>query len=108
MPGSRPGTVKIRKRGAAQTAIQTPARTPAQAALAAHSQAQTAAQSSTAQSAQRRRVARPTEREEESAFAPLIDWLMHGNLLLKTGVVVLFSCCALLRSGFMCRLKCAI
>lgn len=30
------------------------------------------------------------EREEESAFAPLIDWLMHGNLLLKTGVVVLF------------------
>ena len=89
MPGSRPGTVRIRKRGAAQTAAQTPARTPAQAAMPAQSQAQAAAQSSAAQSAQRRRVARPAEREE-SAFAPLIDWLMHGNLLLKTGVVVLF------------------
>ena len=84
MPGSRPGTVRIRKRGAAQTAAQTPARTPAQ------SQAHTAAQSSADQSDRRRRVARPAEREAESAFAPLIDWLMHGNLLLKTGVVVLF------------------
>ena len=90
MPGSRPGTVRIRKRGAAQTAAQTPARTPAQAALAAQSQAHTAAQSSADQSDRRRRVARPAEREAESAFAPLIDWLMHGNLLLKTGVVVLF------------------
>ncbi|OFK85966.1 MULTISPECIES: DUF2339 domain-containing protein [unclassified Eikenella] len=89
MPGSRPGTVRIRKRGSAQTAAQTPARTPAQAAMAAQSQAQTTAQSPADQSAQRRRVARPAEREE-SAFAPLIDWLMHGNLLLKTGVVVLF------------------
>ena len=89
MPGSRPGTVRIRKRGTAQTAAQTPARTPAQAAMAAQSQAQTTAQSPADQSAQRRRVARPAEREE-SAFAPLIDWLMHGNLLLKTGVVVLF------------------
>ena len=90
MSGSRPGTVRIRKRGAAQTAAQTPARTPAQAAMPVQSQAQAAAQASAAQSAQRRRVARPAEREEESAFAPLIDWLMHGNLLLKTGVVVLF------------------
>ena len=90
MPGSRPGTVRIRKRGTAQTAAQTPARTPAQAAMAAQNQAQAAAQASADQSAQRRRVARPAEREEESAFAPLIDWLMHGNLLLKTGVVVLF------------------
>ena len=90
MPGSRPGTVRIRKRAAAQTAAQTPARAPAQATMAAHSQAQTAAQSSAAQSARQRRVARPAERKEESAFAPLIDWLMHGNLLLKTGVVVLF------------------
>ena len=89
MPGSRPGTVRIRKRGTAQTAAQTPARTPAQAAMAAQSQAQAAAQASADQSAQWRRVARPAEREE-SAFAPLIDWLMHGNLLLKTGVVVLF------------------
>ena len=89
MPGSRPGTVRIRKRGTAQTAAQTPARTPAQAAMPAQSQAQMTAQSSADQSAQRRRVARPAEREE-SAFAPLIDWLMHGNLLLKTGVVVLF------------------
>lgn len=89
MPGSRPGTVRIRKRGSAQTAAQTPARTPAQAAMAAQSQAQTTAQSPADQSVQRRRVARPAEREE-SAFAPLIDWLMHGNLLLKTGVVVLF------------------
>ena len=86
MPGSRPGTVRIRKRGAAQTTVQTPARAPAQAALAAQNQAQTAAQAS---AARRRRVARPAGREE-SAFAPLIDWLMHGNLLLKTGVVVLF------------------
>ena len=86
MPGSRPGTVRIRKRGSAQTAAQTPARAPAQAALAAQNQAQTAAQAS---AARRRRVARPAGREE-SAFAPLIDWLMHGNLLLKTGVVVLF------------------
>lgn len=90
MPGSRPGTVRIRKWGAAQPAAQTPARAPAQAAMAAQNQAQTAAQSSADQSAQRRRVARPAERKEESAFAPLIDWLMHGNLLLKTGVVVLF------------------
>ena len=89
MPGSRPGTVRIRKRGAAQTVVQTPARTPAQAAMPVQSQVQAAAQASAAQSAQRRRVTRPAEREK-SAFAPLIDWLMHGNLLLKTGVVVLF------------------
>ncbi|MBH5329352.1 DUF2339 domain-containing protein [Eikenella sp. S3360] len=86
MPGSRPGTVRIRKR--AQQGEPHPAPTPAQSREQAAARAPSAETSQTA--SQTRRAARRPEPRQESAFAPLIDWLMHGNLLLKTGIVVLF------------------
>ncbi len=99
-PGSRPGTVKIRKRvpEGARPAVQPAAPSPASAAARAQTPSQVSAQSPSRSSApataraapdQTRRLIREPE-PQPSAFAPLLDWLMHGNLLLKTGVVVLF------------------
>ncbi|OAM28417.1 hypothetical protein A7P95_05505 [Eikenella longinqua] len=84
--GSRPGTVKIRKR--VQPGEPHLAPTPAQPHEQAAARAPSAETGQTA--SQARRAARRAEPQRESAFAPLVDWLMHGNLLLKTGIVVLF------------------